>query len=535
MGIFLMLLVLVGCLPTLALVYLSNSNDAFSGEMHRIEGLSKLNALFWSAAIDFNEIIAYGDGDFGAVMDRIAAAQDLLALIDTPAQASQKSPELDDALAALKQQIQTFKVAAYHYRHELAVDPAADQAHQLEQLTHRAFEATNDALLEVSRLASSEAHASYRTINLLLGRLQELSLIGVGLGIVLGIIAMLKLNRAITHPVQRLVDRVRFIEDGDLEQPVQLASTDEFGTIADALDKMRRTLKEQIKQQALLTEQARRSANAEKERAAELADAVERAETANRAKSDFLSNMSHELRTPLNHIIGFTQLVVDESFGELNASQTEYLQDVLDSSNHLLSLINDILDLAKVESGKMDLKVDAVYLAPLLENSLIMVKEKAQKHRITLVTEVGDVPPSIMADERKLKQILYNLLANAVKFTPPGGRVTLSAMAGETKGEPAGGEVPMITIAVSDSGIGIAAEHLASIFNPFIQVDASTGRHYEGTGLGLSLTQRMVCLHGGQIWAESAGEGQGSCFRFTLPVGGPQVLAEPPAEALAAT
>jgi signal transduction histidine kinase len=258
-------------------------------------------------------------------------------------------------------------------------------------------------------------------------------------------------------------------------------------------------------------------------------------EKASRAKSDFLATMSHELRTPLNHIMGFTELVVGRHFGELNALQEEYLGDVLQSSRHLLSLINDILDLAKVEAGKLDLEPAAVPLSSLLAASLSMVKGQAGTRHIRLVTEIEEHPAMLQADERKLKQILYNLLSNAVKFTPEGGEVTLAARYLSRRdgrwydraGNPAplsGGDADLpghpeqwVNISIRDTGIGIRGEDLIRIFSPFTQVEHSLSRRYEGTGLGLSVSRKLVELHGGRIWAESDGEGRGSRFCFVIP------------------
>jgi signal transduction histidine kinase len=276
---------------------------------------------------------------------------------------------------------------------------------------------------------------------------------------------------------------------------------------------------------------------AELKRATEdLVKAKDASEAANRAKSDFLANMSHELRTPLHHIIGFTELVLDKQYGDLNQVQEEYLNDVLQSSRHLLSLINDILDLSKVEAGKLELEAEEIPLQILLEGSLSMVKEKAMKHRIRLSSDINGIPETIQADERKLKQILYNLLSNAVKFTPDGGSVVLSARClsfregqwfspdGQLVGLPLDGDdlgvkgKGLIDISVQDSGIGIKGEDLQLIFNPFEQADNSASRKYQGSGLGLSLTKRLVELHGGRIWAESEGEGKGSKFILLIPV-----------------
>jgi PAS domain S-box-containing protein len=250
-----------------------------------------------------------------------------------------------------------------------------------------------------------------------------------------------------------------------------------------------------------------------------------RAEAASQAKSDFMANMSHELRTPLNHIIGFTELVVDEHIGALNEMQSEYLSDVLASGRHLLSLINDILDLSKVEAGKLDLQPNIFDLTELLTNSLVLVKEKALKHGIKITFEGPPFAIDMVADERKIKQIVYNLLANAVKFTPDGGAVDMIVSLAETRPGPdpavdtdsQGGEGGWVLLCVRDTGIGLGGADLERIFKPFEQVDQSTERRYGGTGLGLSLTQRMVALHGGCIWAESDGAHQGSRFYVSLP------------------
>ena len=230
-------------------------------------------------------------------------------------------------------------------------------------------------------------------------------------------------------------------------------------------------------------------------------------EVANQHKSEFLANMSHELRTPLNAIIGFSEVLSERMFGEVNEKQAEYLKDIHESGRHLLSLINDILDLSKIEAGRMELELSSFHLPTAVSNAMTLVRERAQRHGIQLGLEVDPGLGEFQADERKVKQILLNLLSNAVKFTPDGGRVDLTARTMNGK----------IEIAVRDTGIGIAPEDQVAVFEEFKQVGRDYTRKAEGTGLGLALTKRLVELHGGEIALESA-LGKGSVFTVKLPL-----------------
>ncbi len=230
-------------------------------------------------------------------------------------------------------------------------------------------------------------------------------------------------------------------------------------------------------------------------------------ETANRHKSEFLANVSHELRTPLNAVIGFSEVLQERLFGELNEKQAEYTDDILSSGRHLLSLINDILDLSKIEAGRMELELTTFYLPDAIENALLLVRERASRHGMKLDRVIDDRLGDFTGDERKIKQILVNLLSNAVKFTPEGGQIKVDARLGDSA----------VILSVTDSGIGIAPQDQEAIFEEFRQVGTNYAQKREGTGLGLSLTRKFIELHGGKIWVESE-VGKGSRFTFTLPM-----------------
>ena len=239
----------------------------------------------------------------------------------------------------------------------------------------------------------------------------------------------------------------------------------------------------------------------------EIEDKGRQLETASRHKSEFLANMSHELRTPLNAIIGFSEVLTERLFGEINDKQAEYLADILDSGRHLLSLINDILDLSKIEAGRMELQTSDFDLPGAIENTLTLVRERAHRRGITLNRTVDARLGMFHADERKVKQVLLNLLSNALKFTPEGGRIDVLANVRDDA----------VEIAVTDTGVGIAPEDQAAVFEEFRQVGPAT-KKVEGTGLGLAISRKFIELHGGRIWVTSQ-PGMGATFAFTVPTG----------------
>jgi len=244
-----------------------------------------------------------------------------------------------------------------------------------------------------------------------------------------------------------------------------------------------------------------------KEAEKEILAAKEAAESANKAKSAFLANMSHELRTPLNAAIGFSEGLLNDVVGPLNEKQKEYAAYILESAQYLLALINDILDLSKIEAGKMELELSDFDLKKLLERCLALLSEKAGKQKITLSSNVGE-NILITADERKIKQVIYNMLSNAIKFTPCGGKVGIDATKINAQ---------EIRVCVWDTGIGIEQKDTSKVFAEFEQIDNEYSRKYAGTGLGMPLSKKFIELHGGKLWFESQGKNKGTRFYFSLP------------------
>jgi signal transduction histidine kinase/CheY-like chemotaxis protein len=345
------------------------------------------------------------------------------------------------------------------------------------------------------------------------------------LAIIITVIATTMQIRRLTRPIHQLVDATKAISSGDLSTEIPVRSEDEVGLLAASFNQMARDLRASIDEKdRYAAELAKLNAELEDKvmaRTSELEAANRELQIANikireadRLKSEFLANMSHELRTPMNAIIGFTRLVRRKAADLLPDRQIENLEKVEISANHLLGLINDILDLSKIEAGKMGVNFMPFDLASLVDASLATVEPMVKSGNVRLIKDVPQDLPEVMSDQDKLKQIIINLLSNALKFTEE-GEVRLSAVVKDSS----------LRIAVSDTGIGIRSDALGYIFEEFRQVDGSSTRKYGGTGLGLSITKKLTELLGGTIDVQSV-EGKGSTFTITLP------LAKRDAEAL---
>jgi signal transduction histidine kinase len=303
--------------------------------------------------------------------------------------------------------------------------------------------------------------------------------IGVAAGaIVLALLLGFVLSWSLIGPIQRIDSRLAGVASGDFSGHVDVANRDELGALAANVNRMNDELRRLYKE----------------------------LEAASLHKSEFLANMSHELRTPLNAILGFSQVLRENMVGDLNEKQEEYLDDIISSGNHLLALINDILDLSKVEAGQVELEIAPFSLREALERGVVMVRERAREDDVQITLAADPQVEVVEGDERRIRQVIFNLLSNAVKFTPAGGSVDVesSRLDGEVR------------VSVADTGPGVALEDQERIFEEFRQADLGIAER-EGTGLGLALSKSLIELHGGRIWVESE-LGGGSTFMFALPL-----------------
>ena len=349
---------------------------------------------------------------------------------------------------------------------DLQLTQATPHTERLERLTNELVnKAESDMVISIE--ATHEAYVTSRRAVMLF------AVSSVGLALLLGF----GISSSIIGPVKAMELRMREIATGEFNKRVTVSNRDELGALASDLNRM----------------------------SEQLGLAYRELEAASQHKSEFLANMSHELRTPLNAIIGFSEVLKNGLFGTLTPKQAEYMKDIHASGHHLLSLINDILDLSKVEAGRMELSVSRFDVPTAIDNALVLVRERAMRSGVKLSSEIDSAIDTFAGDERMVKQILINLLSNAVKFTPAGGSVEV-VVKPTAEG---------VQVSVSDTGIGISQEEHGAIFEAFRQGENARNGIREGTGLGLTLARRFVEMHKGRIWVESE-VARGSTFIFTL-------------------
>ena len=359
-----------------------------------------------------------------------------------------------------------------------ALDTAGAVSKRVRPLLTAIINADNDLGARTDRLASTTGEATSALIAQNGSSYAASRNLFVAVGVASVVLALLlgfAISRSLIDPIRRTEARLAEIAAGDFTTHIEIDNRDELGSLAVNLNRMND----------------------------ELRRLYEELESVSRHKSQFLAHMSHELRTPLNAIIGFSELLEQQLAGELNEQQLGYVGDVLDAGRHLLSLINEILDLSKVEAGKMDLDRSAVSLRDVLESGVTMHAARADREGIRLELDLHPEDITVRADERRLRQVVFNLVSNAVKSTPPGGRVDLSARLVDG----------FVEVAVADTGPGVPAEEREAIFEEFRQGRENAA---EGTGLGLPLSRKLIELHGGRLWLETTG-GSGSTFLFVLP------------------
>jgi signal transduction histidine kinase len=385
-------------------------------------------------------------------------AEDLVALREVRRKSGQLADQMQRVISATLRGPDVKEREMRNGAHLLAVD-----------LYQAATALSNRTTAETEALIDENASAYEHSRNLFIGAAASAIVLALLLGFVL--------SWSLVAPIRRIDERLAAIASGDFSGHVDVSNRDELGALGANVNRMNDELRRLYRE----------------------------LEEASRHKSELLANMSHELRTPLNAIIGFSQVLRERMFGELNAKQAEYVDDILSSGYHLLALIDDVLDLSKVEAGQLELHTAPFSLREALERGVVMVRERATENGVQVALASLDGVDVVLGDERRVRQVIFNLLANAVKFSPAGGVVDVSAS--QVNGE--------LRVAIADSGPGIATDDHERIFEEFQQAGAGLEQR-EGTGLGLALSKRLVELHGGRIWVESE-LGKGSTFVFTLP------------------
>ena len=382
------------------------------------------------------------------------------------------------------------------------------------------FATTMNALKKLINRENNEAFSAYQTIKRFASMIIVVTLIFTVLAIFVAGGMWLTTTRSIVVPIRIIEEIAKKIARGDFKQRVPIMTQDELGSLAGEFNQMAENIEEHnatLEDKVLNRTAQLKMANIEMEnQKKELENTNVELVHANEMKSQFLANVSHEFRTPLNSIIGFSELLKEKNFGDLNAKQLEYLDYIRSSGGNLLELINNILDISRIEVGNMEIEPDEFSLTDILGETLGIVRPLAHKRNITINTKTSPASPIIRADLAKFKQIFLNLLSNAVKFNVEGGTVDVDW---EIKEEPSGMVMErFLILSVKDSGIGIDEKDIERIFKEFEQVDSSISREYDGSGLGLALTEKLVKLHKGEIWVESKPD-EGSTFFVKLPQG----------------
>jgi signal transduction histidine kinase len=412
-------------------------------------------------AIDYaaaNALRRVGPDTSAISLGFVPTGEDLLAIRDIRSKSQKLSVAIQRVISASLGGSDEKERELRNRAHVLAVD-----------LYQAASDLASRTTAETDALIAENASAYARSRNLFLGAAAGAILLALLLGFVL--------SWSLIAPIRRIDERLAAIASGDFSGHVDVSNRDELGALGTNVNRMNDELRRLYRE----------------------------LEEASRHKSELLANMSHELRTPLNAIIGFSQVLRERMFGQLNAKQAEYVDDILSSGYHLLALIDDVLDLSKVEAGQLELHVAPFSLRDALEQGVVMVRERATENAVEVALRPLDGVDVVTGDERRVRQVIFNLLANAVKFSPEGGVVDVSAA--QFNGE--------VRVSVVDRGPGIASDEQERIFEEFHQTEAGL-EQMEGTGLGLAVSKRLVELHGGRIWVE--GElGKGSTFVFTLP------------------